>query len=750
MLVHRVVPRGLMSDEADATKSRRPAGIAIDDCVLGATGIAVDDTPTSGIAVDVAPRSGIATEHERERAADGHISIGVLGEPMKLGFAEAKQIARHDLDTAKVLGLDAKALRAGLISAQAAAGQLSLFLDRLRKLEEKDKTLQRAASEEPEYGRWLAGIRRIRSETAVDELRAIVEGEAIEVAMAALRADARVHLSDGHLEWAEHQKMRWHARRLGLHEDHLEDHIEAVYREFGAFTRESEAEAAGKNGPAAANSEQPRATALQPFSPPDEIGPGRGTDQHDGARLPPAIERRPMYVGALPTTTITPSRAEPSTDAIADRVDTVAMSQSASPVDVSRPVERRRGASLVVMSCTILVFGLVGVALLRTQRPDRVRGALPLISPARAVDGPVAAAATAYRDPATDGLSWEHRDPRVSRHPVALAIGDIDGDHAVDLVIATEMTIEVLFGGLPNRTASVMAAGGVPNDMVCADFDRDGSADIVVAHPDGRLLVLRWDASSGLVTTDTLRGGGGSMIARDLDGDGVPDIAVVDESRKEIIVFPMGATSTRTPRRWATRATPFGLSAGDFNGDGIVDLATADYHGHRAIVIPGLGNGLFGSPRLIAADLPAIATAAADINQDGRDDLVIGGPDSGVVAILLGDAENFLRLTGRVQVATSFGGLALADLDGDHLIDLVASDAVEHSVQILRGLGQGEFHSSAVIGFDSALLQDSLKAGDLDGDGRWDLVVLPATGTSVMEVLSRRDGRGTHVGGSSR
>ena len=228
----------------DEPKRPAPAGIQIDDEVdRTPSGIAIDDSPSAGIAIDEPLSSGIAIDDGRHKA-HGDRPAGVLGDPMKLGFAEAKQIARHELDTARVLGLDAQLLREGKISTQAVTAQLSLFLERLKKMEEKDKALQRAASEEPDYGAWLTSIRRLRGETAADGLRKIVESEALNVALEKLRADARVHLSDGHLEWAEHQKMLWRATQLNL----TAEHVEQVYREpeFGTFTRETEAEAVRK------------------------------------------------------------------------------------------------------------------------------------------------------------------------------------------------------------------------------------------------------------------------------------------------------------------------------------------------------------------------------------------------------------------------------------------------------------------------------------------------------------------------
>ncbi len=183
------------------------------------------------------------------RAADEE-----LGEPMKLGYAEAQRIADGRLGTAEVLGVGAPAIAAlralplgtpssTALSDEKVRAQVARFLGRLAALEKKFTDLKTAATTFPAYGEWLRAVQALRdAPAAATELLRIIDGERKKRALADLRVSASVYLQDGLLEWAEHKKMLWQAAALGLGPDD----VEAVYRAFAPFTREPESEAARK------------------------------------------------------------------------------------------------------------------------------------------------------------------------------------------------------------------------------------------------------------------------------------------------------------------------------------------------------------------------------------------------------------------------------------------------------------------------------------------------------------------------
>jgi len=162
-------------------------------------------------------------------------------------------------------------------------------------------------------------------------------------------------------------------------------------------------------------------------------------------------------------------------------------------------------------------------------------------------------------------------EPRVEVGGTALAIGDLNGDGAPDLVIASE------FGG--------------------PSFD-------------GEILVLLGDGQGGFGGPQALATPGSpvGVALRDLDGDGALDLVTANFFGDEV--------SLR------------------FNGDGFLDLVTADEDGGTVTVWLGIGDGTFETPERYAAGGLPQAVGVADLNGDGRSDLVVGSGSPNEVSVL--------------------------------------------------------------------------------------------------------------------
>jgi hypothetical protein len=167
------------------------------------------------------------------------------------------------------------------------------------------------------------------------------------------------------------------------------------------------------------------------------------------------------------------------------------------------------------------------------------------------------------------------------------------------------------------------------------------------------------------------------------------------------------------------------LAAGDFNNDGFLDIVGAV--GQVIYVLPGHGDGTFGSARgtLGPAGGNLTSVNVADVNGDGKLDLIVTGSKSSsvsFVATLLGNGDG----TFQSPVETDFTGVhfpsrpVLADLNGDGILDLAYTSA--SGVQTVLGNGDGTFHA----GPSTALSQIGLgvvAAGDFNNDGKVDLVL---------------------------
>jgi hypothetical protein len=140
-----------------------------------------------------------------------------------------------------------------------------------------------------------------------------------------------------------------------------------------------------------------------------------------------------------------------------------------------------------------------------------------------------------------------------------------------------------------------------------------------------------------------------------------------------------------------TGASPQAVAVGDFNGDGIPDLAVVNTLGNSVSILLGNGDGTF-RPRVDYAVGPTPrSVAVADFNGDGIPDLAVANSGGDSVSVLLGNGDGSFRP--RVDYATGpFPvSVAVADVNGDGTPDLVTANALGDSVSVLLGVGDGTF-----------------------------------------------------------
>ena len=182
--------------------------------------------------------------------------------------------------------------------------------------------------------------------------------------------------------------------------------------------------------------------------------------------------------------------------------------------------------------------------------------------------------------------------------------------------------------------------------------------------------------------------------------------------------------------------------AADFNGDGKSDLATiaSTQSTFSTLTLSlGQGGGVFEPAPYIAPSLPGNALVAADFDHDGYADLVVGrAGGANTVDVLRGRPDGKLVVTSSYAVPFSSLNLVTADVNNDGKLDIVSANNTSNSVSVLLGNGDATFAAPVLSQFN--IRASSLAAGDFNADGRIDLAVVSDLGGGA--TLSIFDGNG--------
>ena len=219
-----------------------------------------------------------------------------------------------------------------------------------------------------------------------------------------------------------------------------------------------------------------------------------------------------------------------------------------------------------------------------------------------------------------------------------------------------------------------------------ADVTGDGAADVIAGTGPGvEARVIVFNGVTGAVVRDFLPGfagtGGVFVAAGDVDGDGMPDIIVGDGSGStEVRVFS-GASGVPV---WSlTLGDPafaggVRVAAGDIDGDGYADLVVASGPGaeSKARVFGGASRAELRTFSPYGSFTGGVFVAVGDVNGDGFSDIVTGADAGGGPHVRVFNGATGVEIYGFFATDPAFTGgvrVAAGDLDGDGKADIVTS-----------------------------------------------------------------------------
>ncbi len=187
------------------------------------------------------------------------------------------------------------------------------------------------------------------------------------------------------------------------------------------------------------------------------------------------------------------------------------------------------------------------------------------------------------------------------------------------------------------------------------------------------------------------------------------------------------------------------VATGDIDGDGIAEIITAPAGagaagGHVKVFDGRTGAELLRLPAFPQEFRGVPAVAGGDVDGDGRDEIIVGLPGDlvvgGGVRIYRGDGTLMTELSGFDETYRGGVSVAAGDIDGDRIDELI----VAASSRIGAGLPHAKVFSGrsfAVRTIDTRFrLGARVAAGDVDGDGRAEIIAVAATGLPRLRLIT--------------
>ncbi|CAF1367328.1 unnamed protein product, partial [Adineta steineri] len=338
--------------------------------------------------------------------------------------------------------------------------------------------------------------------------------------------------------------------------------------------------------------------------------------------------------------------------------------------------------------------------------------------------------------------------------PSDIAIGDVNNDNHQDIIITMTFGVNILiFFGYGNGTfvkgnSHSTGSGSHPLSIAVGDLNNDNQLDIVVANClTDNVVVFIGEGGGAFPVQRTYSTGDNScptwVVLSDINNDNILDIVVADNGTNMIGVF-LGSSYMNgiLEHTYSTGSSPHphGLALGDFNHDGQLDIAIANYVLSNVGVLLGHTNGTFPLQTVFSTgDLSFPTSVAIDhLNNDNELDIIVANSATENVGILFGYGNG--SFTNLNMYSTGVGSIPQAittgDFNNDKKLDIAVIDSGTNRVKTLIRYDTGSFRKQITFSTGTGSAPHAVAVADLNNDGWLDFVSCNSDNVGVFLGLS--------------
>ncbi|CAF1230221.1 unnamed protein product [Rotaria sordida] len=342
--------------------------------------------------------------------------------------------------------------------------------------------------------------------------------------------------------------------------------------------------------------------------------------------------------------------------------------------------------------------------------------------------------------------------------PSRIAVGDIDNDNHLDIVSANTGSSSIgIFYGYGNGSFSSVtiystAMSSYPQAIAIGDINNDNLLDIVISviNPGGLFFFVGHNNrsfrmiefySTGLHSTPY------SIALADFNHDNRLDVVIANAYFNEMRVLMGHGNGTFGKERiypTGSESLPYFVIVTDFNQDDQLDIIISCFRNGQLLIFFGYGNGDFKLERTyyIGTDTNPYGFAVADFNNDKQLEIVVTLWGNGYVAILSEYyAVNFeKRITYQIDYAPQPYSVAIGDFNKDNQSDIVLANSGSDTINVRIGLGNGTFEKQIMYSVSTGLHPRYVNTADVDNDGNLDIVTVDSMSDCVSVNLGYGNG----------